>query len=268
MPLKPGILADAKVGTRKLNPRVPVLFLAIALAILSSCARKRSYLADTVDFDQVYIPALSYSADGKAAESRAAMMLLLTQWRDYRDRYRNYRPNDRQWSSVFEQADRSILEANRILNTDGSLYRVYDQLASVRVGFMLVRQRDSITYYPDYLVDFHGPMKTVVMSVKNWKPESLPEGASVAIKNLLTSARLRWARLETATFDPKLYQFDPRKQAQLAQNIKAQTGIIDQLQKALEQGDNAQIISTAQKLAPAFEQIYRLFGDFRRVRDD
>jgi hypothetical protein len=65
---------------------------------------------------------------------------------------------------------------------------------------------------------------------------------------------------------PALYDFDAREQSEAKAHIEAESGALNRLGEALAGSDRAAALDAAVALKPEFAALYRMYGDFDRLR--
>jgi hypothetical protein len=159
-----------------------------------------------------------------------------------------------------------ISDAERTMRSNGKLADVHDILEGVRNTFLNIRKRNSIDYYIDYTTKFHNPMETIVLTAKGKTAETLTKTMLLTIKNNFKVAEQDWENIQRASFDPALFSFDAKKDAQRQNYIKAETEAMSKLKNALESGDKGTISKAAMGIESNFVNLFLLFGDFEKFK--
>jgi DNA-binding protein len=239
-----------------------VLFLNTAMPLSAAILLEK----DMVAFDKVYIPALVLTRQGNKAAAKKAMKLTAAEWKVFKKKHAaDFKKNkaDMVDLTIISQ---KIADAERTVRANGNLDYAHDILEGVRNSFLKMRQRNSINYYIDYTTKFSEPMETIVLIARGKTPETLTDTMLLKIKDNFKAAKQDWENLQNASFDPALFSFDAKKDAQRQGYIKAETEAMNKLNKALEGGDKEEIIKAAMGIKSNFFSLFLLFGDFEKVK--
>lgn len=239
-----------------------VLLLSTAMPLLAAGRLEK----DMAAFDKVYIPALVATSQGNRAAAKKAMELTVAEWLVFKKNH-----SDDFKKSKADRADlviinQTISDTRRIVRQNGRLDEAYEILKGVRDIFLNIRKRNSIDYYIDYTTRFHKPMDAIVLTARGKTAETLTEAMLLKIKDNFKVAWQDWENLQKASFDPELFSFDTKKDAQRQACIKAETEALNKLQKALDEGDKGTIIKAAIGIKSNFVSLLLLFGDFGKVK--
>ncbi|NTW07491.1 MAG: hypothetical protein HGA29_06575 [Syntrophaceae bacterium] len=221
---------------------------------------------DMAAFDKAYITAMISTSQGKRATSKKAMERTMVEWASFKKTHA-----DDLIKSNADKADLIIInqmlsDAKRIVRANGSLNEAHIILEGVRDVFLNIRKRNSIDYYIDYITGFHKPMNAIVLTARGKTPETLTESMLSRIKYNFKLAWQSWENLQKASFDPELFSFDAKKEAQRQACIKAETEALNKLKKVLNEGDKEEIIKAAVGIKPNFDSLFLLFSNFENVR--
>ncbi len=216
---------------------------------------------DMAAFDRAYITSMVLTSQGKRAASKKAMERTMAQWASFKKTHA-----DDLIKSNADKADLIIInqmlsDAKRIVRANGPLHEAHIILEGVRDVFLNIRKRNSIDYYIDHLTGFHKPMNAIVLAARGKTPETLTESILSRIKDNFKLAGQSWENLQKASFDPELFSFDAKKEAQRQACIKAETEALNKLKKALNKGDKEAIIKAAAGIKPNFDSLFLLFSN-------
>jgi len=246
------------------NLRLSALVLALAAVLGAGCARPdiRSGMAR---LDGAYIPALSLTSEGDTARSKAALAVLSVEWHEFRRRHGRWAKADTEWQPDLSRAETMIQRAVLLADAD-SLARAHDELEPVRTVMMKLRRRNGIDYFLDYLTEFHPPMEALVSAGKSRLPESLNPGALDSLKTEYALAASAWNRVESAGLDRWRYELNQQQRAEAEAHIKAESEALGRLGDAFAARDRAAVLKAAATLKPEFAALYKMFGDYARLR--
>ncbi len=219
-------------------------------------------LRNLIHFDRVYIPALVYTEQGNLPESRRAIGTLRREWNDFRRRNHGWVRNDPESVEGFGSIDGKILKAEETIAYGRSLSEAHAALEGIRDALLTIRRRLGMEYFPDLLIDFHGPMEKIVQTVEGKKPGGLSPEDLTEIRTSLETAGSIWKRVAETKLDADLYQFDEQAVAAFKKGVDGVEASLESLSQALAKADQAQIIQLAGSLQPGFARVYLLFGGF------
>jgi hypothetical protein len=237
-----------------------VLLLTTAMPLQAASLLEK----DMVAFDKAYIPALTLTGQGKKAAAKKAMKLTAAEWLLFKKKHATDFKKNKADMVDLTIISQKIADAERTVRANGNLNYAHDILEEVRNNFLKIRQRNSIDYYIDYMTKFSVPMEKIVLTAGGRTPESLTDTMLLKIKDNFKAAKRDWENLQNASFDPALYSFDAKKDAQRQSCIKAETEAMNMLDKALEGGDKGEIIKAALGIKSNFISLFLMFGDFKK----
>jgi hypothetical protein len=235
-----------------------------ALMLAAGCAEpdvRRGMAA----LDEAYIPALTFTSEGDAEKSKAALAVLSAEWREFRNRFGGWRGPDKEWPADLGKV-RAMIERATWLADANSPAEAYAALEPARWVMLALRQRNDIAYPLDYLTEFHRAMDTLVAVTSGRDPKSLTPAALDSLKADYALAASAWRRVESAGVDRVLYDFNEQELAEADAHIKAESQALGRLGEALAGSDEAAVLSAAAALKPEFMALYRMFGAFDRLR--
>lgn len=234
---------------------VLVLSTAIPLGAASPLEK------DMAAFDKAYITALVSTSQGRRATSKKAMERLMTEWTAFKKTHADDIIKSKADKADLTIIDQMLADAKRIVRANGSLNEAHIILEGVRDVFLNIRKRNSIDYYMDYITGFSKPMNAIVLTARGKTADTLTDFMLSRIKYNFKLALQSWENLQKASFDPELYSFDAKKEAQRQACIKAETEALNKLKKALNEGDKEAIIKAAVGIKPNFDSLFLLFSD-------
>ena len=217
---------------------------------------------DMVKLDKTYIAALAVTSQGKVAESRKAMELLAASWKGFKERHYSANPADNQWRKDFDETDRMIAEAVKIVVSDRNVTEAHDALEEVRMVMMRLRSRNKIEYFADELTAFHEPMEAIVLAAKDKTPQTFTDADLATIRKKLPEAEKRWQRVMTTGLDGVTYQLDAGQVDKARKLMQVEQQALAELKSALESGEKSRIIKAAVGIKPNFAALFMTFGDF------
>ena len=241
--------------------------ISILLVTASASANSHTELIKAfVSFDQAFIPPLAITNQEKVKPSKKAMAILNQNWSEFKPAYENYNPTDPNWKKDFEYADAQIKKANGIVDSGKDLFSAHETLESVRIQFKELRRRNNIDYFLDYLTEFHEYMEAIFHAGKDNAPESLTDDDIDDLNNHRETAAGLWQKINTLPFDSSLYGFNDQKTGQMKAFMAAETEALNRLKKAIQSKDNTKIVKACMGIKPNYAKLYKMFGDFERVK--
>ncbi|MBW1848278.1 MAG: hypothetical protein JRG81_15420 [Deltaproteobacteria bacterium] len=246
-----------------MNKKIFCIALVITLMPLTGCTKTDTLINDFVKFDKAYTPALFLTNLEKLNPSKKSIAKLKEEWSSFKGKYYEYYKEDPQWSRDFDKVDQSIMEADKIISSNGDLIEAHEALENIRYTFIKTRRRNNIDYYIDYITDFHDPMEHIVLRAKGKTPETLKEEDIEFIENSLPEVLKLWDAIKSAKFDKDLFFFNEEKVKKMQGIIKAETMALEDLKGALKnKSAKENIIKKAIGIKKNFALLFKLFGDF------
>ena len=240
--------------------------LILCLLFIMPAAVHADIKKDFVAFDRAFIPPLAITNQEKVNPSRKAMKILMQNWEEFKAKYYNSNPQDPKWKEDFDRIDRQIREAAKIVKDGTDLMAAHEALEEIRTITMDLRKRNNMDYFLDPLTEFHILMETIFHTGKDNSPEDLNQGMISDLKETVSEAQALWAKIGKVPFDKDLYGFTDQMVAQMKQYHSAETKALDMVQKAIETGDKKAIIAAAKGVKDSYAQLYKMFGDFDRIK--
>lgn len=243
-----------------------IVILILGLSLLLTGFSKATLKKDFVSFDKAFIPPLALTRAEKAKPSKKAMKLLKENWGTFKAKYYEANPNDPSWKADFNKVDQKIMEAAKTVKSGKNLMDAHESLEEIRYIFLELRKRNGINYYIDPLSEFHVFMEVIVHTADENDPDTLDDSDKQTIREQYDQASKIWHRIKTSEFDRDLYGFNDEKMAQMKKLLKMESEALNKLGKALEVNNNALIIETGKAIKPNYAKLYKLFGDFERIK--
>ena len=238
----------------------------LGLSLLLTGFAEATLKEDFASFDRAFIPPLALTRQEKVKPSKKAMKLLKENWGTFKAKHYEANSKDPKWKKDFDKVDQKIMEASNIIKDSKNLIHAHDTLEEIRFIFLELRKRNGIDYYIDPLSEFHEFMEVIVHTAAESDPQTLTVADKETIREEHDQAARIWDKIETASFDSDLYGFDDRRMAQMKKLLKLEAEALNALDRALDSNDHAQIIKTAKAIKPNYAKLYKLFGDFDRVK--
>lgn len=235
---------------------------ALALIYWQTGNKQNALFADMVALDRSYIPALAYTSQGKLDAARSSMQRLIGQWEDFKSRNLEMQNKDPLWDEDMDRVETRIQAARRILQQGGDTLPAHEELEHIRDVMLEVRERNNIDYFIDYLTRFHESMETIVLSVKDKEAEMISGEDIQRLRAETEDAYQLWQDVLDARFDARVFGFDEKHQARLAQLKAQERDALETLRQALQGDDKQAIRSAALAIKPIFAKLFMLFGDF------
>jgi hypothetical protein len=162
--------------------------------------------------------------------------------------------------------DQKILEAAKTVKSGKHLIDAHESLEEIRYIFLELRKRNGIDYYIDPLSEFHTFMELIVHTADENDADTLSGSDKETIREQYEQASKIWNRIKTSEFDRDFYGFNDEKMAKMKKLLKMESEALNKLGKALDDNNNTLIIETAKAIKPNYAKLYKLFGDFDRVK--
>jgi hypothetical protein len=232
-----------------------ILILILGLSLLLTGFSQATLKRDFVSFDQAFIPPLALTRAEKAKPSKKAMKLLKENWGTFRATYYDSNPNDPKWKEDFDKVDQKIMEAAKTVRSGKNLMDAHESLEEIRYIFLDLRKRNGIDYYIDPLSEFHPLMEVIVHTAAENDPDTLNDSDKETIREQYNQASKIWNRIKTSEFDRDLYGFNDEKMAKMKKLLKMESEALNKLKKALDDNNNALIITTAKAIKPNYDRV-------------
>lgn len=272
-PLRPGGTDRAATVTRRARGRRADRAGSASRDVLppdSLEERRTPLLRAMAELDRLYVPALWLTSAPDRPGARRAVARLDSAWRAFR----GARGGDPLLEDRGElDAAGWCIEAAANMAAEGvPLQGVHDVLEPV-AGYMAeLRARSGLRYFPDLLVDYHGPMEEIARAGvalregsagRPAEPGAAPKAAErpmEVIRAELPAARAAWRRVARARPDPAVHGLDDTGMAAVDSLVSAGTEVLDRLAGTLEGGDRASVARAAVGLRAPFARLYLLLG--------
>jgi tetratricopeptide (TPR) repeat protein len=243
-----------------------IVILILGLSLLVTGFSRATLKKDFVSFDKAFIPPLALTRAEKVKPSNKAMKLLKENWGTFKAKYYEANPNDPSWKADFNKVDQKIMEAAKTVKSGKHLIDAHESLEEIRYIFLELRKRNGINYYIDPLSEFHVFMEVIVHTADENDADTLNDGDKEIIREQYEQASRIWNKIKTAEFDRRFYGFSDEKMAKMNKYLRMESEALNKLGKALDDNNNALIITTAKAIKPNYAKLYKLFGDFDRVK--
>jgi tetratricopeptide (TPR) repeat protein len=247
---------------RNIRPCILILALSVFLTGFTPVALKK----DFVSFDQAFIPPLALTRAEKVKPSKKAMKILKENWGTFKAKYYDANSTDPKWKEDFNKVDQKIMEAAKTIKNGKNLIDAHESLEEIRYIFLELRKRNGINYYIDPLSEFHVFMEVILHTADENDPDTLNDSDKETIREQYDQASRIWNRIKKLEFDRDFYGFNDEKMAKMNKYLKMESEALNKLEKALDDNNNALIIETAKAIKPNYAKLYKLFGDFERVK--
>lgn len=215
--------------------------------------------------DKAFIPALALTSAEKIKPSAKAMEILQSEWRLFNAAYQDANLADGQWRADFDLADQAIENASKIVDGGTGLVAAHVVLEQIRLAFWKLRERNGIDYFTDYLTEFHEEMEVIVLAVKGKNPSSLTESDVTKIREHLPSAKAGWERVIAANLNAELFSFSEAQIGQIHALLGKEKAALMDLEEVLKGNNREELIKASAAIKPIFAQVFKMFGDFRRI---
>lgn len=244
-----------------------LLIPAFCLSFASVQASDTKLVKDFVALDQTYVPALALTKMEKAKPAMMAMKKLNQQWQAFQSQQGDTLQTDQVWQKALASVDAQIREASKLVAMGKYLF-AHESLEEVRAIFRKARRDSGMTYYLDYLTDFHDVMEEIVKPNMKRTPDQFSDKEMAETMSLTNKAVEAWKTVRKAEFDAKLFGFDEAKEMQRKKLIQAESKALSNLQDALKKGDKKEILKSAVAIKPGFAKLFMLFGNFPQPPND
>ena len=240
--------------------------LMLGFLFIFPAASHANIKKDFAAFDRAFIPPLAITNQEKVKPSRKAMKILKQEWETFKAKYYDSNPKDPKWKEDFDRIENQIQEAAKIVKSGTKLMSAHEALEEIRIITLELRKRNNIDYYLDPLTQFHILMEQIFHTGKDNSPEDLDKGMINDLKEAVAEAQALWQKIEKTPFDKDLYGFGDAMVAQMKGFQKAEAAALDKVNKAIDSGDKKSIIKAAKGVKSNYAQMYKMFGDFDRIK--
>lgn len=238
-------------------------------------------LKEYANFDKAYIPALFLTNEGEVEKSQKAMVRLKKVWKPYIDKYYPMVPKDPEFRESMDKIQNAIRKADQIVSSGEKLSEAHKTLEEIRYVFMNLRKgrmpkkvgvsdkaewTDLPDYYIDYLNEFHEPMETIILIVKDKTPETLTDEDVSKIKENYGEASKLMVQIENAKFEPSIFDFSEEETQTLNGYIHQERQSLQKLDEALKSEDREKIIKASAGIKQAFLKMFTMFGDYENLQ--
>jgi hypothetical protein len=205
------------------------------------------------------VGAKAFDRDERMSQAKGATMELTLHWARFSRRYQHYLPSGQHWLEGLKDLDARASAANQLFSSGAPLSRVHEQLLGMRTVLAQLRRQQSISFFPDYLVDFSDSIDALASEVSCGLPPA-------EIRSRLEGAKSSWQAARQAAFDRKLYGFDVQEKTELDACMSAESDALASFEQALTSGDQTQVSAAVAQMQETFLNLYALFGDFQGVK--
>ncbi len=209
-----------------------------------------------VHFDQAFLPVLMHTYKGDMHQAKRAVFYLEFQWQKLRNQHEFIRPEP-EWQDAFRRIDEWLGDAYTAIDANDAKLAMA-QLEHVRYEFMELRERFRINYYLDYLYDFQASAELLTETAGD---EMLCLMAWEELEQMAMDANAAWRDVQYQPVDAVLYELDAEKLARLDDHMQRVTGLMKNLNAAIETADRAEVAQACKKLEPAFTEVLWVFGN-------
>jgi hypothetical protein len=240
-----------------------VAALLALCATASACAHAAS-LDGMLEFDAVYIPALSWTTNGardsaSADRARATMQRLRAQWHDLRRNLGAVWPHASSWQRALDDVQRRLARADAaVARQDWS--GAHQALEEVRVLLKRERELRSMDYYVDRLTAFHEPMEAFALAAATLQPAQIDEARQRGFEQTYARARALWHAVERMPLQPNALRLSPARERQLRQGLADEGEALAKLSDALRGASATALLQAAAALKPPFARSFTAFG--------
>jgi hypothetical protein len=237
---------------------VVMVAVGVMIALMIFAGGSSAALIDNMaTLDRAYVAALvlSNQPDKPAAAVTASMKRLTESWKKFVDGLSKEDIENKALKGAVSEISGSVAEAEK-LAAAGKRRDVHEALEMVRIVFWKARRDMSINYLLDLHTAFHEPMEAFVDLAE--KPGADP----AKLKSLLAELSEKWADVEKAKLDTKLFGFNEEKTAKYAGQVKKEREILTSLIPLVDAKNLEGIAKIAGSVKTTFSQTYMIFGDF------
>lgn len=220
-------------------------------------AAKAKLLAVSAAVDQLYIPALALTNQGKQKPGVAAIGRLQKRLPRLAERAATVEA-----AGVLLDGVGPILEEARGLAESGETLAAHEKLEPIRELLAERRRSLGVSYPLDVLSGYHLVMEEIVKPAKGKPAADVDEAYLTELRKLAAEASHTWALAEQTSFElpttPKGWP-NPRQVGEGVGDVRAS---ISKLNAALRGGEPEAILQAAVGLKPPFAKLYMSFGAF------
>ncbi|TWT95421.1 hypothetical protein Pla108_35690 [Botrimarina colliarenosi] len=213
----------------------------------------------SAEFDCSYIPALALTNQGRQSPSLEALRRLSERLVAMRRQTRDTKSDDQEL--LFKGTADIVAEAARLAQS-GDFLAAHETLEPLRDQLASRRRSLGVDYRLDVLSDYHAVMESIVKPANDADPNLLDAAALDRLRQQATSAAAIWARVEQTNFDTAYAPLSDAQKQSVGSLVQANREAISRLNRALREGDAAEVLGAAIAIKPPFAKLYMSFGDF------
>ncbi len=256
---------------------IGVLGLVLLVSLFSGCTGKSeaSSQADAVGtpqddnsaefekdvfrFNEFYKKALVFSSKKDLEATRANLEKAISAWSEIRDTYSSAIPasysSDSEFLEVLSFVDERLARAMEKVEA-GEIEEAHEALEPIRETLFELRQRNGVDYFGDRITKFHEPMEVVYTIGVSKTPETLTPESIKIIEEKLPELVKYLDEIEAN----KPSDLSEEKSELFDQIVSAERESLNELERALESGDKAEILKACQGIKPNYAKLYLNFG--------
>lgn len=244
-----------------LNPIAMKTLLTLTIASVILCANINCQSVDArkgmVHFDQAFLPVMMHVYKGDMYQAKKAVFYLDFQWQKLRNQY-EFARKESQWRDAFQNIGERLGDAYAAI--DGNNAKIaFAQLEQVKDEFITLRERFGIDYYLDYLYDFQAATNTLMETSED---EMICLLQWEDLEQMALETNQAWQDVRFQPIDVELYELDIEKASLLKAKMQVMTTVINNLNKAIDSANRAEVAKACKKIEPAFVEILWVFGNF------
>ena len=245
---------------------IGVGLLSLFACSAGSVEADTTIIEDFVAFDRAFIPPLVLTKQAKVAPAATAMELLTQSWAAFKGKHYESNVADVEWKADLDRIEKHILDAASMVQNVEGLMPAHEELEQVRTIALRLRQRNDMGYYLDLVIEFHDAMEVIYHAGKDISPESPDEEAIQSLSATVSKATALWQQVREAPFDKDLYGFTEQMAQKMQEYHAAEQRALERVAAAIGSGDKAAIKKTAKGVKANYAMLYKMFGDFERVK--
>ena len=245
-----------------------VSFAALLLALwlgLTAFTDTDELLSDFAHLDSAFIPPLALTNQEKVQPSKKAMELLMQNWKPFYTEYR-INPDDPEWAEDMDSIDQAFEQAQVIVASGENLMRAHEVLETYRTTTAEMRRRNNMDYFIDPLTDFHSSMEGIVHTADEHGVDEIDASLRETLADMLATAKEEWRVIMEFDLNPALFGFSQGQVEKLREFMEKEQQSLHRLDQALESGTAEEVKEAGVGIKPAYQQIYKMFGNFKAVQ--
>ncbi|TWT77141.1 hypothetical protein Pla123a_25720 [Posidoniimonas polymericola] len=228
-----------------------------AAAVRLEPTAKAKLIAVSAALDQLYIPALALTNQGKQKQGVAAIGRLQKRLPKLVERAESVGV-----AGVLFGGVSKIVEDALGLAESGETLAAHESLEPIRALLAERRRSLGVAYPLDVLSDYHRVMEEIVKPAKDKPAADVDQAYLAELRQLAAEASHTWALAEQTSFELPAAPEGWPSPLQIGEGVDKVRASLSKLNAALRGGDPDAILQAAVGLKPPFAKLYMSFGAF------